>query len=90
MALRARDLRSNILSMGFEKGVVHTVELMIEESIGYRQNLVQMAELQSQMLDKLADMVDVSGHMRQRLDEMKRREEQYDSVRSEDPNTQAD
>lgn len=79
--LKARDLRVNIKELGFEKGVVMTLELLLDEWAGMRQGMVDMANVQTQMIDTLTDVTNVGHHIATQMKEMKRKEEQFDSVR---------
>ena len=74
--VRARDLRANINELGYEVGVVTTLEAMLEEYSETRQNLREMAELLNECIDRVNDMVSVGTEMKQRIEEMKRVQEQ--------------
>lgn len=74
--VRARDLRANINELGYEVGVVTTLEAMLEEYSATRQNIREMAELIVQCIDRVNDMVSVGTEMKQRIEEMKRVQEQ--------------
>ena len=53
MAIKARDVRVNIAEVGFERGVVHSLEAAIEEINALRSNLRDAAELMQVMSDNL-------------------------------------
>lgn len=74
--IRARDLRANIADMGFERGVVHTVELLIGECIEQRQHLRELTELVSQCINQVDQMVVVGGAMKDQLQLIKREQSQ--------------
>jgi len=74
--VRARDLRANINELGYEVGVVTTLEAMLEEYSATRQNIREMAELIVQCIDRVNDMVSVGTEMKQRIEELKRVREQ--------------
>lgn len=82
-AFRARDVRANIKELGFEKGIELSLTVLADEMTGFRQSMKEMSELQSMMIDRLTDMTQVSGAMAQKINEMKRAEDQFDSVRGE-------
>ena len=74
--VRARDLRANINELGYEVGVVTTLEAMLEEYSATRQNIREMAELIVQCIDRVNDMVSVGTERKQRIEELKRVREQ--------------
>ncbi len=84
MPVRARDIRRTIMEMGFEKGVVHILELMAEENISTRQDMLTMAELQSTVVESLGELNVINDGMAKQINEMHRKEDQYAAVRSVD------
>jgi hypothetical protein len=82
-AFRARDVRANIKELGFEKGIELSLTLLADEMAGFRQSMKDMTELQSMMIDRFTDMTQVNGAMAQKISEMRRQEDQFDSVRGE-------
>lgn len=80
---RARDVRANILELGFEKGIELSLTLMADEMVGVRSTLKEMAEIQSLLIDRLTDMTQVNGAMAQKISEMHRVEDQFDESRGE-------
>lgn len=82
-AFRARDVRANIKEMGFEKGIELSLTLLADEMTGFRQSMKEMSELQSMMIDRLTDTMQISGAMATKISEMQRTEDQFDSVRGE-------
>ena len=72
--VRARDLRANISELGFETGVVKTLELMLEEHSHMRYQLHQMAQLLDSCIDQVISMVNVGKTMTEKMDELKRAE----------------
>jgi len=72
--IRARDLRANIKELGFETGVVKTLELMLEEHSHMRYQLHQMATLLDACIDQVSNMVNVGKAMTEKMDELKRAE----------------
>ena len=79
-SVRARDLRSNIKELGFEQGVVATLEAMLEEHVQDRLNLREMAEMLDRCTDILTTMTQVGDEIRKQLIEMKRINDQEDSI----------
>ena len=73
MAVHARDLRRNIKELGFEKGTVVTLELLLEELAGFRQSLMEMAKLQNMMIDTLNNTVQGAGMMRAEVERIQRK-----------------
>ena len=76
--VRARDLRTNIHEMGFEKGVVHTLELFMEEYSQHRQHMRELTELVSQCIDQVEKMVHVSSAMSETMQQIRRDAERGD------------
>lgn len=72
LPVRARDLRSNILSMGFEKGAVHTLELMLEEHSAMKQTLRDMSEVLQMCVSQVEIMIKVGEGMQNRITEIQR------------------
>ncbi len=83
MPVRARDIRRWIKELGFENGVVHTLEQMAEEQISHRQDMASLADIQSTVVESLERLNIIHEGVAKQLDEMRRREEQYNAVRSE-------
>lgn len=69
---RARDLRANIKEMGFERGVVHTLELALEQQSEMHGHIRQMSELITTCIEQVEKMVVVGDHMRQTVDQLRR------------------
>lgn len=78
--VRARDLRANIQEMGFEKGVVHTLELLLDEWAAQRDNMRAVVELVQIMSSNIEKMVHVGEHTKAQIEELKRRRDQGDAV----------
>ena len=78
--VRARDLRSNIQELGFEQGVVATLEALLDEHTQDRQDMREMAQLLDQCIDHVAQMVNVGTEMQKRMDDLKRIRDQGDAV----------
>lgn len=74
--VRARDLRSNITEWGFERGVVITIERMLDEYAQDRQHLRQMSEMLDQCITLCSQMADVGNSLSIKMDQMKREREQ--------------
>lgn len=76
MPIRARDLRVNIAERGFERGVVYTLELALEDMSALRANLRDAAEAMQLMVDELGKFMQIATTMSQRIDEIRRRQQQ--------------
>lgn len=76
--VRARDLRSNIQEMGFERGVVHTLELLMDEFTAFRQSMRDMARIQGQCIDRLDDFITIGDGMKKQIDDFIRLNKQGD------------
>lgn len=70
--IRARDLRANISAMGFEKGVVYTLERALEEQAEMRQHIIAVAELCNQCMDELGKLIAIGGQMKQTVERLHR------------------
>ena len=57
--IRARDLRQNIKEMGFEQGVVHTLEAALEEFSVMRQNMRSLAEMMDMCVKQTETMIKI-------------------------------
>jgi hypothetical protein len=77
MPIRARDLRVNIAEMGFERGVVHTLELALEDMSAIRSNMRDAAELLQGCIDQMDRFLAVSEGLQTRIDQL-RRDQQVD------------
>lgn len=65
--VRARDVRSAVKDMGFEKGIVWILEQALEEFAEYRQHIKQVVELQQQMIDNLERLQHVGVSMQHHI-----------------------
>ena len=78
--VRARDLRAAIIEMGFDAGVVHILERLLDEHIQNRQHLRDMASLLDQCIDKISQMVNVGSSITQQMDQLKRDRQAGDEI----------
>ena len=72
LPVRARDLRSNIKELGFEQGVVATLETMLEEHSHMKQLVRDMAGLLDRCIDEVVKMTQVGESMKDRVEQLKR------------------
>jgi hypothetical protein len=70
--IRARDLRVTIKEMGFEKGIVHVLELVLEQQVELQQNMRTVAELADRCIDELGKLIAFGGQMKQTVDQLHR------------------
>jgi len=70
--VRARDLRVNIKEMGFENGVVHTLELLLDEYAETRQHLQQAVEMLARCVDTIEKLTHAGNGMRRLIEQMER------------------
>jgi hypothetical protein len=75
MAVRARDLRSNIAEMGFERGVVHTLELALEDLSALRANLRDAAETMQLMADNLEQFLKIGQGLSNKIEALRRNQQ---------------
>jgi hypothetical protein len=80
---RARDVRANILEMGFEKGIELSLTLLADELAGMRQSLTELTSINEKLVDIVSQMTVVNGSMAQQIEIMKRSEEQFDANRGQ-------
>jgi hypothetical protein len=70
--IRARDLRVIIKEMGYEKGIVHVLELVLEQQVELQQNMRTVAELADRCIDELGKLIAIGGQMKQTVDQLHR------------------
>ena len=70
--IRARDLRQNIKEMGFEQGVVHTLEAALEEFSVMRQNMRALAEMMDLCVKQIETMVEVGDELGKQMGDIRR------------------
>lgn len=75
--IRARDVRSAVKELGFERGVIHVLELICEERAGDRQTMREIVEMMGQVVNNIDRMVQVGDAMGVQIQEIKRRDEQF-------------
>lgn len=85
MPVRARDLRANIIEMGFERGVVHTLELLLDEHVQTRNQMRQLAELQNDTIDQVGKFLTMGEGIRRKVDQMQRDKDQGEAIDHGDP-----
>lgn len=78
--VRARDLRANIKELGFESGVVATLELMLDEHAQDRQHIREMVEIVEQCTNIVNSMMQVGTSITQEMDQLKRERNQGDEI----------
>lgn len=78
--VRARDLRTNIKELGFEQGVVTTLELMLDEHTQDRQHIREMADLLDKCIDRVADMTSIGDAIKRQIEQMKRDRDAGDEI----------
>jgi len=79
MSIKARDVRVNIAEVGFERGVVHSLEAAIEEINALRGNLRDAAELMQVMSDNLEGFLKISKGMQSKLSALERNTKEDDN-----------
>jgi hypothetical protein len=66
--------------MGFEKGVVHTLELFLDEFTQYRLHQREIVTLLDQCIEQTSKMVAVGGQMHESIAAIKRAMKQGDEL----------
>jgi len=72
--VRARDLRANIAELGFERGVVATLEGHLDEFVSFRQDVLNMARIQNDLIDAHLQLSQIISRVQGGLDELKKNE----------------
>jgi hypothetical protein len=72
MTIKARDVRVNIAEMGFERGVVHSLEATIEEINALRSNLRDAAEVMGNMVEQLERFLHISSTLQNKIHALER------------------
>lgn len=70
--IRARDLRRNILEMGYEKGMAHTLELALEQQVEMQQSMRLVTEMLDQCINEIEKLVAIGGAMKDEVSSMRR------------------
>lgn len=78
--VRARDLRSNVKEHGYERGMMMTLEIMLDERVQEREQMRELVELVAMCVDRFDDLMQISTRMRDRLEELRRKEQQDDTA----------
>lgn len=73
--MRTREIRDRITSMGFERGVVYSLEAQNEMLIQTRRDLNELAAYFDKMVDSLNGVVTVAERMKDVIDKGKMKEE---------------
>lgn len=76
--IRARDVRTYIAELGFEKGVVQSLERLLDDYAETRQHIRQIAELLAKNIDELEKLVQIGDTMKKSIDEIRRIQRQGD------------
>jgi len=72
MSIKARDVRTNIATNGFERGVVITLESICEDLSALRTNMQDAAELITALGVQMDRFLAITGGMRMKLDMLER------------------
>jgi len=78
--VRARDLRIAIKEYGTEGGVIHILERFLDEYATHRQQLRELAEIQSNLVDRFTDVVQAADALRSRVADFERLMRQGDAT----------
>jgi hypothetical protein len=70
--IRARDLQVNIREHGFERGVVVTLNALLDEFAEHRQHMRELTELLVTCVDQVGSMIQAGTLMRDALEQIKR------------------
>lgn len=81
--VRARDLRANVKELGFEQGVMTTLELLLDEYSTHRQHMRELTQLVDKCIDQLGVLLSAAHGLKLQLQELKRTKEQGDEFDGE-------
>jgi hypothetical protein len=70
--VRARDLRANIQELGFERGVVKTFEMFLDEYAAHRLREREHIQLTDQLMSQVDLFVRLGQGLRNQVEEIKR------------------
>jgi len=76
--IRARDLRANIKTHGYEKGMELVLEAILEERVQEREHMRELTALVAQCIENVSRMVDVGDAMKRKLQDVERINQQGD------------
>lgn len=76
--IRARDLRENIKTWGYEKGMELTFEAVLEERVQEREHMRELTELVARCIEQVERMVHVGDAMKSKLQDIERIRQQGD------------
>ena len=68
--VRARDLRANISDLGYERGVVTTLEALLDEFAAHRQNLREMSIILDNIIDRMQVFVSLGEELQRKVMEV--------------------
>lgn len=78
--LKGRDVREYYKELGAEMGSLKVLELIIEELVGHRQAVVEMANQQSRMIDMLSVVSAGTAQLKAEIDTQERMRKQYENM----------
>lgn len=82
--LKGRDARELFQKFGAEAGALKVCELLIEELVGHRQAVREMAQQQTRMIELLSVVTAGTAQLKSELDGVKRNQDVYENM--EKPN----
>lgn len=74
--IRARDLRTYVKDMGYERGMMVGLERLLDEHAETRQHLRELTELVARCVDEVEKLVHVGDTMRLKIEQMRRDHQQ--------------
>jgi hypothetical protein len=78
--IKASDLQTNIKEHGYERGVVITLNLALEELSAMRVLMRQLTELQSQLVDRVGEFMQIGAGLQREIDTLRRGQEEVDGA----------
>jgi hypothetical protein len=76
--INARDVRTYIQELGFEKGVVQSLERLLDELVEWRQNMRQLTDLTSRCIDEVEKLIAVGDSMKRTIEQIRRDRQQHE------------
>ena len=78
--VRARELRENIRTMGFEVGTITTLERLLDEWASTRNQLREMVQIIDQQGNLIAQFLQIGEGMKEQIERLKRTRDMTDEV----------
>lgn len=78
LPIRARDLRDNVKVYGFERGMLITLEAILDERVQEREHIRELTDLVARCIDQVERMINVGDAMSHKMQDIERIRQQGD------------